>query len=142
MNISKNFTLEELCHSDKAEQLNIPNKTTTTQQVVNLCALVHNVLQPLRNATSKIDLSSGFRTPRINKLVGGGDNSQHLRGEAADIKIHGDKDYGRRIFKWIMDNCDFDQLIWEHEGAVYWVHVSYKANGQNRRQVINNLSKT
>lgn len=143
MQISKNFTLAELYASDTAKKRGINNRPTDTQTILNLCALVHNVLQPLRNALGKIDLSSGYRCPRLNEAVGSRSTSQHLRGEAADIRIHGDKEYGRRVFKWIMEHCDFDQLIWEHDSAgTYWVHVSYKANGQNRRQVINDLLKT
>ena len=49
---------------------------------------------------------------------------------------------GRRWFTWIQSHCDFDQLIWEHDkNGVYWVHVSYCADGKNRKQVINNLLK-
>lgn len=141
MNISKNFTLEELCASMTASRLRISN-VPNIDAVLNLCALVHNVLQPLRDAMGSISISSGYRCKALNAAVGGVSNSQHTKGEAADIDIKGDKEYGRRIFKWIEDNCDFDQLIWEHSKAgVYWVHVSYEADGKNRGQVISNLLK-
>lgn len=140
--ISKNFSLEEMIASDTAKArgiINVPN----TQQLCNLCALVNNVLQPLRTAMGRsIDISSGFRSKQLNMAVGGVSNSQHMTGEAADINIHGDKNFGRAICEWIKRNCEFDQLIWEHNAAgTYWVHVSYKLNGVNRKQYIDNLFK-
>ena len=141
--ISKNFTLEELTASATAKAKgirNIPN----TQEVSNLCALVHNVLQPLRDAMgTQIKIGSGFRCVKLNQVVGGVANSQHIKGEAADLCIDGDKAKGRRWFTWIMEHCDFDQLIWEHNSkGSYWVHVSYRVDGLNRRCVINDLLKT
>lgn len=140
--ISKNFTLEEMIASDTAKArgiINVPN----TQQLCNLCGLVNNVLQPLRSAMGRsIDISSGFRCKKLNIAVGGVSNSQHMTGEAADINIHGDKMFGRSICEWIRRNCQFDQLIWEHNAAgTYWVHVSYKLAGGNRKQYIDNLLK-
>jgi len=140
--ISKNFTLEELLYSKTAEARGIAN-IPTHEVIVNLCALTHHVLQPLRNAMGvAIPISSGFRCPRLNKEVGGSSTSQHLRGQAADLSIGGDMVKGRRWFTWIQSHCDFDQLIWEHDkNGVYWVHVSYRADGKNRKQVINSLLK-
>lgn len=140
--ISKNFTLEEFTASATAKEkhiTNIPNQ----QQVLNLSALVHNVLQPLRDYHGReIKIGSGFRSPLLNKAVGGVSNSQHMNGEAADLFIEGNKMMGRRWFTWIMENCDFDQLIWEHnDKGTYWVHVSYRSDGKNRRYVVNNLTK-
>ena len=89
-----------------------------------------------------IGISSGFRSVALNAAVGGAYNSQHLKGEAADLCINGDKAKGKKWFEWIKAHCQFDQLIWEHNKAgTYWVHVSYRADGQNRKQVINNLLK-
>jgi hypothetical protein len=141
--ISKNFTLEELTASATARQRGIIN-AVGQQEVVNLCALVHNVLQPLRDAMQEpIKIGSGYRCPALNRAVGGVSNSQHQYGQAADLCIDGDKAKGRRWFTWIMDHCDFDQLIWEHNAkGSYWVHVSYRADGHNRHQVINNLLKS
>ena len=140
--ISKNFTLEELLYSQTADARGIAN-IPTHEVIVNLCALTHHVLQPLRNALGvPIHISSGFRCPRLNKEVGGSSTSQHLKGQAADLSIGGDMVKGRRWFTWIQSHCDFDQLIWEHDNnGVYWVHVSYCADGKNRKQVINSLLK-
>ncbi len=140
--ISKSFTLEEFTKSDTAKAKGIIN-AIGQQEVVSLCALVHQVLQPLRNAMGEpIKIGSGYRCPRLNAAVGGVKNSQHMTGEAADLCIDGDLTKGRKWFTWIQSHCDFDQLIWEHNAkGTYWVHVSYRANGNNRKQVINNLLK-
>ena len=140
--ISKNFTLEEFTTSDTAKAKGISN-IPSTQQVANLCALVHHVLQPLRDAMGQeIKIGSGYRCPRLNAAVGGVSNSQHLNGEAADLCIDGDKLKGKRWFDWIKAHVVFDQLIMEHNAkGSYWVHVSYRADGKNRKQVIENLLK-
>lgn len=141
--ISKNFTLEEMTASATAKAKGIHN-ALTTQQMANLCALVHHVLQPLRDAMGhEVKIGSGYRCPRLNQAVGGASNSQHLKGEAADLCIDGDKTKGRKWFTWIQSHCDFDQLIWEHNAkGSYWVHVSYRSDGKNRKQVIGDLLKT
>lgn len=140
--ISKNFTLEELTASATAKAKGIRN-VPDTQQTCNLCALVHHVIQPLRDATCRpVPISSGFRSTALNKAVGGVGNSQHMTGEAADLNIGGDMLKGKQWFEWIKTHCDFDQLIWEHNSkGTYWVHVSYRSDGKNRKQVINNLLK-
>ena len=140
--ISKNFTLDELTASATAKAKGIRNVPGQTD-IINLCALVHNVLQPLRNWWGRpIKIGSGFRSLALNNAVGGVRNSQHMRGEAADLCIEGDLKQGREWFNWIKNHCDFDQLIWEHNSKdSYWVHVSYRADGKNRRQAINDLLK-
>ncbi len=140
--ISKNFTLDELTASATAKQMHIIN-APGVDEVCNLCALVHNVLQPLRDAMGEsIKIGSGYRCPQLNKAVGGVPNSQHINGEAADLCIDGDKLKGKRWFDWIKAHSDFDQLIMEHNSkGTYWVHVSYRADGKNRRKVIDNLLK-
>ena len=140
--ISKNFTLEELTASDTAKARGIKN-VPGTQEVCALCALVANILQPLREAMGEpIKIGSGYRSPALNKAVGGVSNSQHMKGEAVDLCIDGDKKKGRKWMEWIIDNCDFDQCIWEHNAkGSYWVHVSFRADGKNRKQVIENLLK-
>ena len=140
--ISRSFVLEEFTKSDTAKAKGIVNAIGQTE-VVNLCALVHQVLQPLRDAMGhQVKIGSGYRCPRLNAAVGGVKNSQHMTGEAADLCIDGDMAKGKRWFEWIKANCNFDQLIWEHnKKGTYWVHVSYRASGNNRKQVINNLLK-
>lgn len=140
--LTKNFTLEEMCASATAKAQHIDN-TPLTQHVVNLTLIATHILQPLREAMNKpIKIGSGYRCPRLNATVGGVGNSQHMLGQAVDICIDGDMEWGKRIFAWIRDHCDFDQLIWEHNAkGTYWVHVSYRGDGTNRKQIINDLLK-
>ena len=144
MKISKNFTLEELTASATAKAKGISNNPGQTD-IVNLCGLVHNVLQPLRNWWGKeVKIGSGYRSLALNRAVGGVLNSQHMKGEAADLCIDGDIQKGKSWFQYIKQHCEFDQLIWEKnpKTGAYWVHVSYRCDGKNRKQVINNLIKT
>jgi hypothetical protein len=140
--ISKNFTLEELCASSTAKAYKIAN-VPGKQEICCLCALVHHVLQPLRDYIGKpISLSSGYRCPVLNAKVGGVSTSQHMKGQAADINIKGDMKTGKEWFEFIKKNLTFDQLIWEHsKSGTYWIHVSYRPDGKNRGQVIDNLLK-
>jgi hypothetical protein len=145
MKISKNFTLEELTASATAKAKGISNNPGQ-KDLVNLCGLVHNVLQPLRNWWGKeVKIGSGYRSLALNRAVGGVSNSQHMKGEAADLCIDGDIQKGKRWFNYIKDHLPFDQLIWEYNPKTgsYWVHVSYVFPdfGKNRKQVINNLEK-
>ena len=143
--VTMHFSIEEMYASDTARRLGIDNKPTT-QKMINLVYLCAFVLEPLRVAMGKpIRISSGYRCEKLNKAVGGVYNSQHLKGQAADIDIQGDMAFGKKIFEYIRDYLQFDQLIWEHNPKTgsYWVHVSYVFPdfGKNRRQVINNLEK-
>lgn len=138
------FTLDELCASATAKAKGIINKPDVSQ-IINLVYLGAYVLEPLRVALGEpIKISSGFRCQALNKAVGGVTNSQHCKGQAADLCIDGDMDKGKRWFDYIRKHLDFDQLIWEHNAqGVYWVHVSFVHPdfGKNRRQVIDNLLK-
>ena len=138
--IAKYFSLMEMCASNTAKEKGIKNQPTVTE-VVNLTLLCTKVLDPLRKAMGPITINSSFRCKQLNALVGGKPNSQHLKGQAADINIKGDLAYGKKIFSWIKYNCEFDQLIWEHNKAgAYWVHVSYNLDG-NRKQAFELVKK-
>ena len=133
MQLTKNFTLEELTRSSKAKALRIDN-SPNAEQLSNLKALAENILQPLRDGLGfPIKITSGLRVPALNKAVKGSRTSQHIYGEAADIKVLGKN---KIIFDWIVENLDFDQIIWEFgtDAEPSWVHVSYKKNEVNRRQ--------
>ena len=141
MRLSKNFTYEELCRSDVAKRRGINNRPRTKEEekrvIENLKALCMEVLQPLRDYLGKpVVISSGYRCPELNKAVGGVKNSQHMKGEAADIHVDS-TEHLLKIMHFIMDELDFDQLIWERNRAgTQWVHVSYKRVGANRHQVV------
>ena len=142
--VTMHFTIEELYASETAKRLGIDNKPTT-QKMIHLVYLAAYVLEPLRVAMNRpIHISSGYRCEKLNKAVGGVYNSQHLKGQAVDIDIQGDMEFGKKIFDYIRDHLPFDQLIWEHNKAgTYWVHVSFVFPdfGRNRKQVIGNLLK-
>jgi hypothetical protein len=94
----------------------------------NLQALVDNVLQPLRDALGKpINISSGYRSPDVNKAIGGSATSDHTRGQAADIEVAGMSN--KDLAEHIRDNLKFTQLILEfpsrNDPSAGWVHVAY-----------------
>ena len=133
--LSKNFSLEEMCRSNTARVRGLPN-VPNAEQVKNLQHLCENVLQPLRDHLGKpVVINSGFRSQAVNMAVGGAKNSQHTKGEAADIKCK-DFPFAKKIYAWIMDNLKFDQVILERKGNTVWVHVSYCAKGENRQQAL------
>ncbi len=143
--VTMHFTIEELYASATAKAKGIDNKPNV-QQMINLVYLAAYVLEPLRVAMGEpIKISSGFRSERLNKAVGGVSNSQHLKGQAADLCIDGDMKKGRKWFDYIKNHLPFDQLIWERNAktGAYWVHVSYVHPdfGRNRRQIIDGLTK-
>ena len=114
----------------------------------NIEALVDNVLDPLRERYGKpIVVNSGYRCAKHNAEVGGVANSQHVKGEAADIrpttKVQLDGPEGKvkctnyanelkHLRQLIIESRNFDQLI------VYptFLHVSWKRQGKNRRTVL------
>lgn len=142
--VTMHFTIQELYASATAKAKGIDN-TPNVQQMINLVYLSAYVLEPLRMAMDEpIKIGSGFRCQKLNKAVGGVYNSQHLKGQAADLCIDGDIAKGKRWFNYIKDHLPFDQLIWEHNSkGTYWVHVSFVFPdfGKNRHQVIDNLLK-
>lgn len=126
MQLSKNFTLAELCKSEVAIRRNIDN-TPSEKVKNNLQVLVDNVLQPLRDKFGPVTITSGYRSPAVNTAVGGSPVSDHCLGMAADIEIVGVDN--KKLAEHIRDNFKFTQLILEFytEGdpASGWVHVSY-----------------
>jgi zinc D-Ala-D-Ala carboxypeptidase len=128
----KYFTISELCKSDTAKARGIDN-TPTEEVKRNLEALIENVLDPLREWYGKpIYISSGYRCPKLNKAVGGVDNSFHKKGFAADIDM-GDKKDNQPIFDYIKNNLPFTELGWEGKGR--WVHVAYVQGKENEKEV-------
>ena len=127
----KYFTINELCKSYTAKRNKIDN-TPTKEAERNLINLVNNILDPLREAWgAPIIIGSGYRCPELNKLVGGVKNSQHMTGEAADIKTVSDtKEDNKKLYELIKElNLPVDQCI--NEYYYYWIHVSY--GPRNRR---------
>lgn len=137
MKLTTNFTLNELTYSVTAESNRIDNRPSV-QVISNLKALCENVLQPLRNALGcPIIITSGFRCALLNKRIGGRPNSQHLTGHAADFIVP--RKNLKEVFNFIRDNLPYDQLLYEYaKDGLKWVHVSYRSDGHNRKQAIDN----
>jgi len=131
----KYFTMSELTSSPTARRKGIDNTPNGVQRAA-LTALVTNILDPLREAYGKpIVVTSGFRCPRLNRAVGGVAKSQHMKGEAADIRTLSDRPSdNKKLFDLIIKlGLPFDQCIDEY--GYNWIHVSYTSQG-NRRQVL------
>lgn len=147
----KYFTFKEFERSEIAERKHIDNSIPLHLRA-NITALVDKVLDPLRETWgSPINISSGYRCPALNKAAGGVRTSQHMTGEAADLRIYKrdangklikdangnaivDQIANRWLFQKIKElNLPFDQLIDEHDFS--WVHVSHRANGKNRKEI-------
>ena len=102
----------------------------------NIEALVTEVLDPARQRYGgPVLVNSGYRCPKHNAEVGGVPNSQHMRGEAADICCADNE----RLAKIIEENGRYDQLIryMGPSGKIRFIHVSWKRQGVNRKMKIN-----
>lgn len=132
--MARYFTLGELCRSDTALAKGIANTPTDNAIIGRLNLLMEDCLDKVREMWGKsIGVNSGYRSPELNRAVGGAKNSQHMRGEAADITA-GCKAYNKRLFDMICaSDIPFDQLI--DESGYKWLHISYCDKG-NRRQVL------
>lgn len=131
--MAKYFTLGELCKSDTALAKNIENTPDNTT-IGKLNVLMEECLDKVRELWGKpIAVNSGYRSPELNRAVGGVAGSQHMKGEAADINAGG-KDNNRKLFEMIRESdIEFDQLI--DESNYKWLHISY-CKGDNRKQII------
>lgn len=128
--LTSNFTLDELTVSQTAARKGLDNTPPpeVVEQLLRLCKLV---LQPLRDAAQRpVVITSGYRSRKVNKEVGGAKYSAHIYGRAADLIIPGESPLltARRI---VALNLPYDQLIMEFDA---WVHVSIAADGEPRRQ--------
>ena len=140
----KYFRLEEFLRSTTAQKLNIKLEPNA-EQLENIENLIYFCLDPLRTYYGKaIIITSGFRNEELNKAVGGSANSQHMKGEAADIVPSVRTENNFNILFNLAKEVDFDQLILERKYDSHscyvstWIHISFKKSG-NRRQVIENL---
>lgn len=136
MQISKNFSWSEFEKSDTAKKHGILNIVSTFEVRDNIITLVKNLLQPLRDEWGKpLTINSGYRCPKLNDKVGGVPTSQHVLGQAADVAC----DDPLALARLLLDlELEFDQAI------VYptFLHLSYRADGGNRNQLLYNKSYT
>ena len=135
MKLTEHFHLEEFIRSETAARKGIDNLPNGIQTAA-LKQLCMNVLEPWRRHVGKpVCISSGYRCEELNRLVGGKKNSQHLKGEAADLPMCSYKE-AVRCAEWLMDHTDFDQILIETSNhRTFWVHVSCKLNAAENRHV-------
>lgn len=136
LRLSPHFTLREMTVSGTALRHHIDNMPPPAA-VARLEALCLDVLEPLRRRFGAIRVTSGYRCPELNRLVGGRERSQHLLGEAADLHVPG-RETGLKMFRFLRDSTPFDQLLFEHamDNGCCWLHVSHKRGGGNRHEAI------
>ena len=123
--LTEHFTLEEMTASPTAEHIE------------NMRYCCEKILEPVRAHFGKaVTINSSYRSPAVNKTVGGSTTSQHVNGQAIDFEINGISN--KIVADWIADNLEFDQVILEFyvEGDKNsgWVHASIKKEGGNRKQ--------
>lgn len=133
------FTFYELEYSEAAISAGIKNAPNPDQER-NLRLLVEFVLDPARELLGlPIIVTSGFRTPKVNTLVGGVKNSQHMLGEAADITA-GSRGNNMALFDHILAQGNFDQLI--EYNHYEFLHVSFALHKTNRKEVLHKTKRT
>ena len=138
MAISEHISYKEGVYSRTATRLDIDNKPNN-EQMDNMCLIAQEVFEPLRMwVGGPIKINSFFRSPKLNKAIGGSGKSQHCHGQAIDL----DDTFGRatnaEMYYFIKQNLDFDQIIWEFGDKENpdWVHVSYVSPKENRNRCL------
>lgn len=125
--LSKNFTLREFVKSKSASVNHVYNQFELDFSVVqNIRNLTTHILQPLRDTAGVIHITSGYRCPELNKIVGGSQSSQHLSGNAVDFICNNSE-----IITDAVSYLPFDQFI------IYdsFFHISFDLN-KNRKEIL------
>lgn len=135
----KEITIEDLIKSDTAKLNGIDNRPSFKE----LCCmhdLIDNVLNPLCSIVGQLSINSGYRCEQLNRMVGGVPNSQHTKGQAADIRcgIPGkdNEEYLNEVQQWMKRYMNYDQIIRYDT----FIHVSYRGCN-NRRMFIDKRKK-
>ena len=136
--ISEHISYKESTRSTTAIRKGIKN-IPDNKQLSNMELLAEKVFEPLRKwVDGPIKINSFFRSPELNKAIGGSGKSQHCHGQAIDI----DDTYGKvansEMYHYVKSNLDFDQMIWEFgdDDNPDWVHVSYVSPEDNRNRCL------
>ena len=136
--ISPHISYREGVYSITATRKGIDN-TPNDEQLENMELVADEVFEPLRAwVNGPIKINSFFRSPDLNKSIGGSSKSQHCKGQAIDIDDTFGKVTNAEMYHYIKDNLDFDQMIWEfgNDDNPDWVHVSYVSAQKNRNRCL------
>ena len=138
MKISGHISYKEGSYSATATRKDLDN-TPNEEQIKNMKVVAEKLFEPLRRwVGGPIKVNSFFRSVALNESIGGAASSQHCKGQAIDI----DDVYGRKtnaeMYKWIQENLDYDQMIWEFgtDTQPNWIHVSYVSKEENRNKCL------
>ena len=150
--LSEHFTLGEMTTSNHKEVYNIPSHEAIAN-LKRLCTWLevlrkrYNALYVqgefcrISNSTEQgIHINSGYRSPQLNRKIGGAANSNHLTGCAADIRVSGMEQliqYAAILIQYANEtHQEFDELLLEKNryGAI-WLHFAVRPSG-NRRKVL------
>ena len=146
MKLTEHFTLEELTRSDTARVKRM-NNTPSVADSANLLKLCQQILEPIREAYGHpIQITSGYRSPKVNAAVGGAKTSQHQKGEAADITCSAtSKAQLFHLIKSLIERKKIyvGQLIWEYgsEHEPGWIHISLPRINKPNNQILYLYSK-
>ena len=136
--ISKHISDKEGVYSTTAMRRGLDN-TPDKEQLSNMKLLAEKVFEPLREwVGGPIRINSFFRGPELNKAIGGSSKSQHCKGQAVDIDDNRCNKTNAQMYKFIKDELEFDQMIWEFgdDKNPNWVHVSYVSEDENRNRCL------
>ena len=138
MKISDHITYAEAIHSNTAKRKSIDNTPSQTQ-VDAMKLIAEKIFEPLRKwVGGPIKVNSFFRSVTLNEAIGGVASSQHCKGQAIDIDdVYGYKT-NAEMYKWLKENLDFDQMIWEFGTDMQpnWIHISYVSEEENRNKCL------
>ena len=135
MRLSKNFTLSEITKSNTAKRLGIEN-APNQEHLNNMQILIRDLIQPMRDALGPIRISSGYRSPVLNRAIGGSTKSQHCKGQAVDIQFWEKGEMcNKKVYDWVLkEGIEFDQMINEFDYA--WSHISLRPDNKNRKMIL------
>ena len=140
---SMTFTFNEVIASNTAEKRGIDNTLTDASKIANLQHLCTDVIDVLKarfeaaHGDTRFICTSGYRSPTLNKAVGGVADSQHIEGEAIDIILLDKPLDLKKLYNFMKSNCEdlpLDQVIYERKGTSRWIHISSKRDGTNRHE--------